>query len=347
MTSFLLRLLVFSSALSALSHLARAEVLGDIDVLPLVAERERANRDALRTWRGKCVLRHLAFGDEGHKETVRHTVEFVLDRTTPGGHSLRWRMRIEGGTARNIRDMVERPQPPRFHHGLLRGDFLVEIFPYRVEDGRPSGVAVRHRSDAADGGVLLPNPRFDPMTYTDKVEFHIGDDARSMIERAPGLRGDRRIVRREGDVVVIESRPRAAPPGVNVGTRRYAIDLSKGASLLSCHSVDSRGMEQLWEYDFEKVKDVWMVKRASYKQSMPIDGQLVVSRWRIAEFSETVVNELIDPKKFTWAALGVPKGCRVTDERWGPGKGATWRYDPEEVDPLRRVRDVKGPPWAD
>src|SRR5688572_26336390 len=80
---------------------AGAEVAGHLDVRPLVAETHRANKDALRTWRGRAAVRFesCAQGAPEHERVITHDVEFVFDRDAG---SRRCRIRSQGGVTSHM-----------------------------------------------------------------------------------------------------------------------------------------------------------------------------------------------------------------------------------------------------
>lgn len=224
---------------------ATAEVTGDLAVLPLVAERHAANKDALRTWRGKADVRfeYFAPGQKSYERAITHDVEFVLDRVS---RSWRWRIRSNGGVTMGIEDPVKRPRPSLEQRGLVHGDTFAEVLAVPLGQ-KPFRVAIRHRGDGADRGAPSPM-RFDPMHWLENAENDLAARARFFHDQAKDVQS-RFVVRRDEDLVTVEGEE--GPPGG--ATNRYVIDLSKGASLLSFRSGHPGVDEALWEYDYEKV----------------------------------------------------------------------------------------------
>ena len=295
---------------------ARAEVTGDLDVLPLVAKTHKANRDALRTWRGRALVRFEWFapGHEDHERVITHDLGFVLDRPAK---ARRWVIRAEGGGSVNLNDGVKRRRPPREHRGLVAGDTFTEVLGF-PPGGRPSRVALRTRDEGADQGVAEP-ARFDPTTWSATMD--VAATATAYHER-PRAFDNPWVVRRERDLVTIELRLPERGDLLN----RYVIDLSKGAALVSFTASGARTGETRRDYDYERVAGVWVPKRSSFRLSEWEGGRLVVKRVNVCELRDSRVNDDIAPGEFTIDALGLPDGCQVVDERPGPDKGKATRY---------------------
>jgi hypothetical protein len=285
---------------------AKADLQGDPRLLTLAANEHVANRDQIRTWRGRVrVFQTASISANASPDTCHAEVTFVIDRTKHAARS-DW---IEHESTRFTRSREGGTVEWEFHTMVLDGGYYTNEYAPQVfvADGewagrttRLGGIAVVEPVTRRKGGPFKED--FDPMYW---FTYSGGDVARlleSYVQwHREGTAFSRSTVTRSGDVVVLEAGKDSSPT-------KYSIDLRQGGNLIAFEQRHTQ-----WKTSYEQVAGVWVPKRVVVTSATP--GRMALSR--TLQWIENVVNEPVSEKEFSLVKLGLRQGDRVQDNRTG------------------------------
>jgi hypothetical protein len=283
----------------------------------LAAEIHQSNRDKIHTWSGLVKVADstiLVYADEHRPDVVsegeKHEIRFAA-RINP--RMLKWEFRLN----------LERPddgdsKQPVTAKGLVRDGEFTEV---EVYDGK---TPFRHISVNAEKHLSVgpTSNTFDPMyLFTDRG-YDLAERFRFLHEQK---NFDWKVERADPLMKVTFNGP---------VLNQYVVNLESGASLVRYEGRSPQGQE-IWEWEHQKVGDVWVPHRLLYqntKSNPPAndEGELrpILERTRMRQFewTESRVNESIPDAEFTYASLGIKDGDRITNRV----KGETYRYRAED-----------------
>ena len=270
---------------------------------------------ALTSWRGEATLETTRVEADGPVES-REAARFVWDR--------------EAGKRRWRRAMVERnpPLPPPWSADhevwdqMVRPDGFFRAFPgYQPGDSPERELQVRvwplaeglediaPYADSFDPRWYFNNDNEDPTGWLDFLLKEVADG--DLLTRA--------FV--EGGLIVVQI-------GEEGSVNRYEYDPAQGYRLARFYSASIQDRGEL-RYTYEQKNGVWVpktfVRVRSYVQS---SGHPFRSLLRVV-FTNSAVNEPVDPDAFAFARLGVTARSHVTDSRTGQS-GRYGSLDPIE-----------------
>ena len=276
---------------------------GDAELLNLVAVQNRANYEALMTWRGRLRIKEFNSKPGRPDRRYENTVDFAFDR---GLEAKRWNWSCD--KFKMISEGTEQDGPNvGFQSGMLKDGAYYQLRPVQ------STSQVSRRTvtiNAAEEFSFSPHSTdFDPMYYlTDHGEllWQRFDTLykRSLQGKAKGWR-----VSRSGVVVSLDKTVDVPEYGIVVN--KYQVDLAKGANLISFESSDPSVTES-HTLDYEEVEGVWVPKHLDYLNKNSNSGKVYR---REAAWEESVVNDASDESLFSLASLGALNGDLVRDSR--------------------------------
>jgi len=285
-------------------------VQDNIDLLQMVAEAHRANKEQIRTWRGHVgVETHVTDSDpESPSYHMEASVVFVLDRQKQAERS-NWTTReftyidIAKGAGRHGMLVVE---------NMMVKDGAYYRYSYDPEADKNSdkpikrGVAIQAASARPRGGTAPLN--FDPMYW---FSFDGGDLASLLDAYCKWAKAGSKVssvaVSRDGDLVVLESR-------IGEVLNRHAVDLQKGGNLVAYDAVAGSAQAFRCKYQYEKMAGAWVPKRVTIESTRQgSEGRR--HRTHTVVFTDNVVNEPIAEEEFSLVKLGVRRGDQVSDTR--------------------------------
>ena len=273
---------------------AERALSGDKALLLRVAEAHRANREAIDTWRGSARVEESGprEGGKSKEALLRWDVDFAFHDEWQW---TRFVYRLVGSAV--VTDGAPGASPPFTVHGLLKtpsvtcltGDLVTFM------DNPPR--AMVYASDHINAGIRIHAYHFDPAWFLDYPEHPQGIAAwlLFLVENAdnPRMVG-RRTVRREGDIVILESRAR----------RRYEFDLTQGSQVVGWSSP-----EKTTSVTWECREGLWTPKVFT-QTSTHARGHT-----KRITFLDSELNAELIPDDFTLQSIGVEEGDVVHDTR--------------------------------
>ena len=282
-------------------HATAAGLEGDRELLKEVLAARSKNIGGIKTWRGKVSTYYLQEDSYGIKqyEGERDT-GFLLDDAA--------------------QKMLWRPVISRDERVLRASDKYYAFHPVSAiyKDGRTQGfLHIR-----ALNIVPSNESRRDPMKYlTHTRDFN--EDISAMLtgyyEDAGTDEASSAKVYREGDLVIVEQ-------SSDTDKTRTVFDLSKGGNAVETRHeyIGVRQEERKWiavteeKWTYEETGGVWLASTYSSIRSNPKhltkDGIVkFATTTKREEFSDNILNTLIDPEEFSLESLGVKEGDRVGD----------------------------------
>lgn len=322
MRNISLALVAMMCVLTAAGRTVTAGVEGDVELLRLVAEGNRANRERIETWRLRAVenmTSNLHSPGVWKESTIELYCVHDLNRNAKrwGYLPLTYRATDEDGV------VIEEAKPDSDYQAAING-MVMEGTLYQYYDYTPKSVTSGKPLiiDHVEGDAYMrANHNRDGFYY-----FGIGHGGGSVYSHlmfyvrkhdSPALRLK---VSRSGDIITVETETEQSK-----GVKRY--DASCGYNLVELSSdtvTDTK--EVLWhhKWEWENVGGVFVPAKVEYENEvLNVDGSgdHGVQKGTIT-FDSNEVNVPIDPSEFTLAAMGVKPGDMVQDRR----TGVTYEY---------------------
>ncbi|MCD6405939.1 MAG: hypothetical protein J7M19_08940 [Planctomycetes bacterium] len=287
---------------------ATAGVKGDIELVGMLAEGFKANRQKIGTWKGTATVTSRR-SDSVIKDpfdfiVTEKSITFACDANL---NARRWNLkvledrRVKEGTQEVRRNAY-------FANGLIKNGLMWRVGPLtRARDSHP--YSCRMSVPGQMGTRLVPMDIFDPFEYFKNDSNDLGE-----IYRIFKLWVDSDkcniVISRDGSLVSVEhsSAPIDGRPLVN----RYTYDLSKGGGMVAYYSTDpdpDKGPLQV-SYEYQEVGGAWVPTKVVWDFAGKADSYHVE-----VAFDQNVVNEPIDPSEFTLATIGLQDGDIVYDQR--------------------------------
>ncbi len=291
-------LLALSPALGIQGPPAYAGLDGDVELLRLVAEGNRANRESIVSWQGRARTVWGIGGGESVAGVTASTSEAEFVWSSAQG-ARRWRLSMTGpGTEQAAKEQEVTVD------GMVVDGTLSVITTFSDQPGKLRALTIRPVGDVP---VSRRTPDFDPMHYLGRDGEDMHDQMVFYFENAahPKIQG---LVTREGDIVALER-----PLGDWVS--RYVFDLSKGCNLIA-YRMDGPASTGTWDAEYEAVDGVFVpVKVVKTHVERDENGRQTRSTRSEVTFEGNEVNQPLAPGEFTLRALGVRNGDRVQDDR--------------------------------
>jgi hypothetical protein len=272
----------------------------------MIASRYARNYQKLQTWQGKARI-HSGNGAPGNTSEETDEVYFLCDVSKD---KLRWYWRkLPAGDTSD-------EQPNRaeyFAAGLVTGQTFWKLYPVQIGKPRPAAnVLVRPRP----AQIESVNEEFSPLYYFQCIERDMYKRLMFFYEHRNALQYLVRI-EREGDIVVISVEGKETVAGHSLLVNRYTFDMAKGCNLIRYYSKGTVAAD--WAFAYEELAGVWVPKSVKCVYEAPV-GQLHTTS--TTEFTQSVLNQPIDPNEFTVEKLGLEPGDKVQDTI----NGFTYRY---------------------
>jgi hypothetical protein len=265
-----------------------ATIEGDIELLKVVADGYEANLNRLITWRGQAqVTSSLSFGTgpEAIEKEVKYRAEFVLDRHL---NAVRWKwFTIEEMDLKQGERINTSGDPIA---GITRNDYSYVLFCY--DYGSPS--EERFLSVYTKDGYPVDSC-CEPIRVLEQTwPTPIPERLRSYHKIAHSPEISPGTIVREGNIVTLEVRQQ-----IDAGTiiERHVFDIGKGCSLMEYYNSSPQMSETRCTLDYEKVSDVWVMKRFSESYTGKSSKLSDVSK-KTAEFTSVMVNEPLAQDEF-------------------------------------------------
>jgi hypothetical protein len=282
--------------------------------LKIAADNHQLNREKVRTWSGTVKLtdytiltRHRVEPPDVTTEIMHHEADFAL-RAEP--RMLRWDLRWD------VHRDADAPEPRIIaSRGLVRNGELTELL---LHDGGelPKRIRVMAEKQLSVGPT---SATFDPVYFLGPWGENVADRLNFIYRQ----RGSDWTVERDGPLLTVTR-------DVAQRLNRYVVSLDQGATPVRFEASDGQG--ESWEWEYQKIDDVWLPRRLTYQDSRfeALDnrraGVLERTRIRHIDWIETKVNEPIPEAEFTYDRLGIEVGDTIRNDL----TGETYRYRKEE-----------------
>jgi len=289
---------------------ARAEFKGDRELLKLVATQYSANREAIRTWRGKADTALSSTNTvEGKRVAIisRRSTEFAFDKASDKSMFLTRRTGGEGPAE-------SWSTPGRdVWGGILTPEGYFRLFPWSGNQP-PNG-----KAPPDDQRLLTAGPRSDRKRgdFADAFDpfWYLGASGMNMHRRLTGFydNWNNEVVTKNSTVSVARDQNMVTfliqNPGV--GVNRYVFDLDQGANLVEAE-MGFPGDGSIQTRKFAQVAKVWIPIAAEYRQTNGKTGELLESK---VKWTENILNGTIPINTFSLDALGIKRGDQIDDKR--------------------------------
>gem|GEM_PF-4432507 len=286
---------------AAVPRAAPAEFIGDRELLKLVADGYTANIRKIQTWQGKATY-DSSYRKPGKGIDRQHEVEFLCD---VGAASLRWYWTQRYGKATGEEPAIE---SPHFTSGIAKGQVVYRLYPVPISPDRsPGNVYIEY--DSSINEVKAEQDEFNPMYCFRCVEANMSRLLMFYHNPANEFKDPVRV-ERKANTVVLE----VSGPGV---VNRYEFDLSKGCNLAKYTEISN--VTAIWSFAYEQLDDVFVPKKLTHDYTDPALSRHLVSN---ITFTESILNEPVDPNEFVLDKLRLLPGDYVQDLR----TGAKYRY---------------------
>jgi len=298
---------------------ALAAVHGDAELLRAVAMQNKANNEAILTWKGNVIIHDSAKRTDGYDREVERKASFAFGRVED---AVRWCM--DTSVVRCIVEGKSVPDPEAgYYGGMLKDDRYYNYKIYEKEKPYKWHHLVIFDKKRATGEMFALN--FDPTYFLKHHGADIPERLMFLYKEANNPKLHDWSVTRDGNLVTVETRP-------DGNVNRYVFDLSKGGSMVSYYGKDAKD-EEKWTYDFEKKGEVWVLKAVDQTHEYAMSAGVKVSSRKRVEWIDNIVNESLDPDEFTFDKLGVKPGDLVHDTL----SGVVFRYKEESSSVPREV----------
>ena len=264
----------------------------------MVATTHKANKERIRTWRGRVVISDTRSGPEETGMRMKSEVYFSYSQAD---RATRYNRKCVDWT-----EIVKGSEKQRFDEYFVNGLRKGEDF-YRLGPITPKS----HKGNYGAGLYPLGEEKvgpagddFDPMYwFTDHGEsldqrFHL------LFEGATqGKDLGKGSIKRDGDTIVLQ---------FTAGLlNRYVVNLSQGGNMLK-YEGKVGASEETWTYQYEKFGEVWVPKKITYHTRNENEEYT-----RNLEWVENVVNEPLRQDQFSLPTLGLRRGDVIRDARTG------------------------------
>jgi len=224
---------------------------GDVEPLRIVAQAHQANKDRIKTWRGRATIEVQVYreGKSSIEHWMNSSVTFAYDRDGP---ATRWNYtRLEDRSSRDSKE-IKINNKPYSNNGMKKDEVLCELFYYENQDQRRT-MMIRP-AHKADYGMYAENP--DPMWYLTKGGENLSERLMFYYREANNPNLSRGTVERDGDKVILETH------SGNL-INRYKFDLSLGGNLVCWYGADSMATTRYY-WTYEEFNDIWIPKSFTY-----------------------------------------------------------------------------------
>jgi hypothetical protein len=293
------RFLCCSCFVVLLASEALGVVKGDVQLLKLVADENQANREAIRTWRGRASITENDKRRDGSTFRLESSVEFAYDSHKA---ATRW-YNLNRSQVSKAGDPSGSHDERTFSSGMVKDKAFYSLGPLAVsaEGTRKATVADPKR---AGRGVMSND--FAPVIFLNMNNLPVSRELLFFFEHAQDPNISEYFVRREGDRVIFEGR-------LEDLWHRYEFDLSKGGNII-LHESKSKMGSTVRKQEYTEISGVWVPSRMTYENKRSEEGRTYS---RTIEWLENEVNSPLADNEFSLAKLGLRKGDHIRDLRSG------------------------------
>ena len=275
------------------------QVHGDKELLLLIMNGHRENIERISSWRGQALIRLHTEGRGADKRDMLSRAEFVYDGDL---EATRWSWGLVEDKAENA-DGTKWENSKYFKNGMIKEKQILNLGPvYSDFQKRPYTLVVDSfleykRSNFSDD--------FDPMYYLNEAAKHMVPFP-DLYENPESFPKDY-YISREGDLVALKIVPKK---NQNMFTE-YIYDISQGCNLVSYFTkyTDHNIIRQ--KYEYEKAANVFVLKKVVHHTEN--QGEKPQVYHQEIEFTNTAVNEPVDPLEFSLEKLGVKPGDHINN----------------------------------
>lgn len=275
-----------------------------VEVLNRVAQEFRINLGKLKTWQGAFVVTDTMQVGGKVAGTKKYHVTYCVDQTK---ESFRWNRKtieetVASGGATNPGDLT-------YESGMRKRDTFIRYGPKKLSSS--------HGAAATSGPTNLINygirsTDFDPMYFFSDFGSDLGNRFDFFYQHSGDFTWHWKtsVV---ADRVQVES-------VVNIGTNRYVMDLSKGATAAELFLQDRDEKSQTvtqetkWTGEYRQVNDVWVPHLIMIYNETKANSSRTN---RVVEWIDQKVNEPLPEDAFSTAAMETLPGDIVFDRRSG------------------------------
>lgn len=324
MRNVLRTLILLIFALPAAQRSVLAGVEGDVELLRLVAEGNKANREKIGTWRMQVTERATdkVYSTGVLKESTAQ-FDFVYDGERG---AKRWKYLLLTFRSTGKDGVIFESEPDSLYQG--GGNVLVldgALYRYRLffPTSNTSRRPVKIYDDAGRPHSYMDPGR--PYSYMSEdmdgfnyFEVGTGSNVYKHLMRYVRDHNNPNLnvtVSRSGNIITIESGLGRPERGT---IAKY--DASRGYNLVECSSYGISGSKEVrWhhEWEWENVDGVFVPAKVKWRREKrnADTGRLQGFREKTLTFTNHEINIPIDPSEFTLAAIGVQPGDNIIDHR--------------------------------
>jgi len=287
-----------------LSVRAFGEFVGDPELMRLIAEADRANREKILTWQGSASIRSSYLPADTAENRLQLqseiSVQFSYNRAL---RAKRWDVSVlrhgrSDGTA----------QISKRSRGLLLEDTLYRIGPYlATEDDRRQPCHIYDASEPYRQTLDLSDGAFDPFSYFSPSPINYQNRYESLKESTGREGGGLRRLTRNADLIIYET---VLGDNVNI----YTFDVSQGCNLVKLYGEGPSSAPYEWSCQYEEIEGIWLPKRITIEQG-PRDDRGASPLTDIIVFTHDLLNAPIAESHFSLESLGIAPGTAIFDER--------------------------------
>jgi hypothetical protein len=279
----------------------RGGLKGDVEPLRIVAQAHQANRDSIKTWRGRATIEVQSYeeGKSSIERWIKSSVTFAYDRDRA---ATRWNYTREEDRSITDSKEIKTNKKPYINNGMKKDGVFYEL--YYENQGQRRTMMIRP-AHYAQRGMHAEN--FDPMWYLTNSGKDLKERLLFYYREANNPRLSLGRVEQDGDKVILETR------SGNV-INRYKFDLSLGGNLITYYGADSMVTTRYY-WTYEEFDDIWIPKTFTYINVSKGKSGLWRNSIRRIEFVENVVNEPLAEDEFFFAKIGLRPADRIYDGR--------------------------------
>lgn len=307
------------------------EIVGDIELLKLVADGYEVSTDRFRTLKGQANVSCFVNGHLKKKirrdYTWQEKSEFLIDRGTESG---RWKW--EKVNQKDVRDGKAVTLMPSLGTGMVKGSYAYDLtFPDKPDHKRSLAVI-----QDKDFPRHFQSPVMDPVYILTEEVNHDGivDSLRFFYDHAANFAHNNKhklTISNDNNIVHVVYERNDVDEGKH-SIKRFAFDLSKNCHLIEKYeSFDE--IECHYKFSYKMVDDVYVLKTASKEYHGKYRDFPYISKRNIVVETE-MVNEPIDPEEFTLEKIGMRPGDMVFDRIAG---GISYIWKPLPSMPLSSI----------
>ncbi len=289
------------------------------ELLKQVALANKANQEAIMTWKGRVSFVTFSTSTKLAIENLEqhYNIEYTYDRFQDKTLFVCTRQLRKGiMDGNNIED-----NKPSYYGGLRLSDGIYTRGPWQAIDeyARPN-LIFKKRDDSAHSDFSID---YIPFRYFNVQQMDTFSRMMFFYEHMKGQSAIGKKVTRRNNIVSFDNILTSSESGVVTSIGKYEFDLSRGGNPILVEVIVPDEWHYKSENTFELINNIWVPKTVYVESKSLQNGKVVdISRVKI-DWKEQQLNMEIDPQVFDLEKIGVQQGDRVIDRR----TNVEYRYD--------------------